>query len=68
MRRITLDFGRASVFHSDQNSTSIRTIMRTGGMDYILHDLLIIERLALLNQCASTFSANSAAVSAVSAF
>jgi len=36
--------------------------MRTGGVDYILHDLLIIEPLALLNQCASTFSANSAAV------
>ena len=61
MRRITLDFGRAAVLYSDQDSTSIRTIMRTGGVDYILHDLLIIECLALLNQCASTFSANPAA-------
>src|SRR5579863_6440031 len=58
MRRITLDLCRAPIFHSDQNSTSIRAIMRTGGVDYILHDILIIECVALLrNSAASAASA-----------
>ncbi len=43
MRRITLDFGRASVLHRNQNSAGIRAIVRTGGVDNLLHDLPIIR-------------------------
>ncbi len=35
---IALDFGGAPVFHRDQHTASIGTIMRTRGMDNLLHD------------------------------
>src|SRR5579864_7707306 len=45
MRRITLDLGRAAVLYGNQNSAGIRAVVRTGSVDYILHDFLIIEWL-----------------------
>src|SRR5580704_432426 len=72
MHRITLDLGRTTVLHGNQHSAGIRAIVRTGGVNDLLHDVLIIRCLALLNQLARAnrncsvacngFSASSAAV------
>ena len=39
MRRITLNLGRAAVVDRDQDTASVRTIMRTGGVDNFFHDV-----------------------------
>jgi hypothetical protein len=39
---IALDPGGSPVLNGDQHSTSIRAIVRAGGMNDFLHDLLII--------------------------
>ena len=43
MRRIALNPRGTAIFHGDQNSASVRTIMRTGGMDNLLHGDMIIN-------------------------
>ena len=52
MRRIALDLGRTTVLDGNQHSAGIRAIVRTGGVNDLLHDFLIISCLALLNQLA----------------
>ena len=37
MVRIALDLGGASVLYVDQNGASVGTIMRTGGVNNLLH-------------------------------
>src|SRR5258708_17583012 len=43
MRRIALDLHRLAIVHRNQDSASIRAIMRTRGMNYFFHDALIIR-------------------------
>jgi hypothetical protein len=44
VRRITLNLDCFAVVHGDQDAASIRTIVRTGGMDDLRHDVLIIRK------------------------
>src|SRR5580692_4392915 len=65
MRGITNDFGRTVVLHSNQNAAGVRAIVRTGGVDDLLHKPSNYR--VPLPQCAqdmalSAFSVYSAAV------
>ncbi len=44
MRRIALNLDCATIFDGDQDTASIRTIMRTRGMDNFFHNVLIIRK------------------------
>jgi hypothetical protein len=37
-----LNAGGSSVFNRDQDSTSVRTIMRTSGVDDLFHEMIIV--------------------------
>jgi hypothetical protein len=43
MLRIALNLGRAAVFDGDEDTAGVRTIVRTGGMNHVLHALIIGE-------------------------
>jgi hypothetical protein len=43
MAWIALDLRSPPIFHRDEHSTRIWTVVRAGGVDYFLHGFLIIR-------------------------